>query len=140
MASFFKTFFMGMLITILLPLIAAIFAIFFLYCLIVFIYTAIRSIIVYFSGGRPFGDLPEDVKAKEIISKRLADSAATIQPQPTANSIVINNPQINYVAKDGNLNPAGLSQNNVAPSIDVKPIENIVEQKPDLIEEKDDIQ
>ncbi len=140
MASFFKTFFLGMLITILLPFIAALFALFFVYCLIVFIYTAIRSIIVYFSGGRPFGDLPEDVKAKEIIAKRLADSATPPQTQPQGNNIVINNPQINYVAKDGNVNPMGLNQSAVPPSIDVKPIENAIEQNTDLIEEKDENQ
>ena len=31
---------------------------------------AIRSVIVFFSGGTPLGDLPEDVEAKSILMER----------------------------------------------------------------------
>ena len=31
---------------------------------------AIRSVIVFFSGGTPLGDLPEDVEAKRILMER----------------------------------------------------------------------
>lgn len=70
MSSFFKTFFLGILITVLLPLILVLLAIFFVYCLIVFIIMGIRNIIVFFSGGSPNGDLPEDIQAKRIIARK----------------------------------------------------------------------
>ncbi len=136
MASFFKTFFLGMLITLLLPFIALLFAIFFVYCLIVFIYMSIRSIIIYFAGGRPLGDLPEDVKAKELIAKRFETQAANAQPPQMGNNIVINNPNINYVSSDTKPTMNGLINSSVAPSIDVKSIENDVQENPNLVEEK----
>lgn len=136
MASFFKTFFLGMLITLLLPFIAVLFAIFFVYCLIVFIYMAIRSIIIYFAGGRPLGDLPEDVKAKELIAKRFETQNANAQPPQMGNNIVINNPNINYVSNDTKPTMNGLINSSITPSIDVKPIENDVQESPDLIETK----
>ena len=136
MASFFKTFFLGMLITLLLPFIALLFAIFFVYCLIVFIYMSIRSIIIYFAGGRFLGDLPEDVKAKELIAKRFETQAANAHPPQMGNNIVINNPNINYVSNDAKPTMNGLINSSIAPSIDVKPIENDVQENPNLIEEK----
>lgn len=81
MAGFFKTFFLGIIITVLLPFIALILAIFFVYCLIVFLYMAIRCIIIFFSGGSPLGDFKEDIEAKDILKKR---AAASLQPSYNA--------------------------------------------------------
>lgn len=79
MLGFLKVFLQGILYVVLLPLIVAILAIYAVYCAIVFIYIAIRSIIVFFMGGTPLGDLPEDVEAKRILLERAqvnpADSA-----------------------------------------------------------------
>lgn len=135
MQSFFKTFFLGILITVLLPFIALLFALFFIYCVLVYIYMSIRVVIIYFAGGKPLGDLPEDIKAKEIIAKRF-ETAATSQAPQMGNSIVINNPHINYVARDQNPSLGGIIQQEIPPSIDIKPIENEANSNADLIEEK----
>lgn len=79
MASFFKTFFLGILYVILLPFLLAILAIGFVYCVLIFIYTAIRSVIIFFAGGSPLGDLKEDIEAKRIIENR---KQAQLNPVP----------------------------------------------------------
>lgn len=81
MKSFFKTFFSGILIIICLPLIAVLLALGVVVCAIAFVVVGIRSIIVFFSGGKPFGDLKEDVLAKQIIRNRQETALAATQPQ-----------------------------------------------------------
>ena len=73
MGTFFKTVGIGLLVIVLSPLIVLFFALYFLYCLVLFMYEGIRSLIVFFKGGTPFGELPEDVKAKEIMNARLME-------------------------------------------------------------------
>lgn len=88
MASFFKTFFKGILYIVLLPFIALLLAIYFVYCLVVFLYMGVRCIIVFFAGGSPLGDLPEDVKAKEILAtqaQNLVLQQQTYQQYPSFN-------------------------------------------------------
>ena len=70
MLGFLKVFLQGILYVVLLPLILAILAGYCIYCIAIFIYMAIRSIIVFFMGGSPLGDLPEDVEAKRILMER----------------------------------------------------------------------
>ena len=70
MLGFIKIFLQGILYVVLLPFILLLLALYCVYCIIVFIYMAIRSIIVFFSGGTPLGDLPEDVEAKRILMER----------------------------------------------------------------------
>lgn len=70
MVSFLKVFGQGVLCVILSPLIVLTLALYAVYCCVVFIYIAIRSIIVFFAGGTPLGDLPEDVEAKRILMER----------------------------------------------------------------------
>ena len=79
MASFFKLVLHGILYALGLPVFLVVLAIYSIYCFIMFIYEAIRSFFVFFSGGTPFGDLKEDVKAKEIL---LAKQQQELQPQP----------------------------------------------------------
>ena len=70
MLGFFKIFGRGVLTVVLLPFIALLLALYFVYCIIIFVYIGIRSIIVFFAGGSPLGDLPEDVEAKRIIMEK----------------------------------------------------------------------
>ena len=77
MAEFFKTLLKGVIYVVLLPFILLGWALEGVYCVFVFIYMAIRNLIIFFAGGSPMGDLPEDVKAKKILAERLA------QPQPS---------------------------------------------------------
>lgn len=70
MLGFIKIFLQGILYVVLLPFILLLLALYCVYCVFVFIYMAIRSVIVFFSGGTPLGDLPEDVEAKRILMER----------------------------------------------------------------------
>ena len=72
MLGFLKIFAQGVLYVVLLPFILLILALYAIYCVFVFIYIAIRSVIVFFMGGTPLGDLPEDVEAKRILMEREA--------------------------------------------------------------------
>ena len=72
MLGFIKIFLQGILYVVFLPLILLILALYAVYCVFVFIYISIRSIIVFFMGGTPLGDLPEDVEAKRILMEREA--------------------------------------------------------------------
>ena len=71
MNEFFKTLLKGVIYVVLLPVIALFLALFFIYCVGVFIYTAIRNLIIFFAGGNPGGDLKEDVEAKRRLAERL---------------------------------------------------------------------
>lgn len=70
MLGFIKIFLQGILYVVFLPLILLVLALYAVYCVFVFIYISIRSIIVFFMGGTPLGDLPEDVEAKRILMER----------------------------------------------------------------------
>lgn len=70
MLGFIKIFLQGILYVIFLPLILLVLALYAVYCVFIFIYISIRSIIVFFMGGTPLGDLPEDVEAKRILMER----------------------------------------------------------------------
>ncbi len=122
MASFFKTFFLGILVTILLPLIAVVLALFFVYCLLVFLYMSIKCIIIFFSGGAPMGDLKEDIEAKDILKKR----AAAIN-QPLYNASLNNTyPPGNYP----NQNPSQNTPINLYPSQQQENIQGQINAQP----------
>ena len=71
MNEFFKTLLKGIIYIVLLPVIVAFLAIVFVYCVGVFLYQAIRNLIIFFAGGNPGGDLKEDVEAKRRLAERL---------------------------------------------------------------------
>ena len=95
MASFFKTFGLGILYVVLLPVFLLILALYAVYCLVMFIYMAIRNVIIFFAGGKPLGDMKEDVEAKRIllmkkekeqaIENMLLRQSQMVQPQPVMN-------------------------------------------------------
>lgn len=102
MVGFLKVFLQGVLYVVLSPLIVATLVIYGVYCVFVFIYIAIRSVIVFFMGGTPLGDLPEDVEAKRILMQR-----AETQADPTqtlANAIAQSQMQFaqNFYAQQNN--------------------------------------
>ena len=125
MLGFLKIFLQGILYVVTLPFTLLILAIYAVYCVVIFIYMAIRSIIVFFMGGSPLGDLPEDVEAKRILMEReeekkantvqsfadaLAQSQAQLmqnmyaqqnQPaQPTVEQSNLSNPTFTYEDQD----------------------------------------
>lgn len=87
MAEFFKTVLFGLLYIVLSPFIVLLLAIYFVYCLLVFIYMSIRNLIVFFTGGTVNGDLSEDIQAKRILQERLEAKNNPINPQPTSQNL-----------------------------------------------------
>ena len=71
MNEFFKTLLKGVIYVVLLPVIALFLALFFIYCICIFLYTAVRNLIIFFAGGNPGGDLKEDVEAKRRLAERM---------------------------------------------------------------------
>lgn len=82
MLGFIKIFLQGLLYVVTLPLILLILALYAVYCVFVFVYIAIRSVIVFFMGGTPLGDLPENVEAKRILMQR-----ATATPENSTQAL-----------------------------------------------------
>lgn len=87
MGDFFKTFGLGILYVVGLPLILAYWAIYAVYCLIVFVIVSIKSVFVFFSGHQFFPEYEEDRQAREILEGKAAEAAA---PQETVSTTTNN--------------------------------------------------
>lgn len=81
MTDFFKTFGLGVLYIVLLPIILAYLLLYALYCLVMLIYEAGKVIIFFFSGRPIFPTLKEDKEAKAILEERMAEKNVAEQPQ-----------------------------------------------------------
>lgn len=67
MLTFLKVFGRGILVTILLPFILLVLALYLVYCLLLFVVMFFRGVIAFFSGGNIGSELPEDLEAKRIV-------------------------------------------------------------------------
>ncbi|HBF68703.1 MAG TPA: hypothetical protein DDW20_05250 [Firmicutes bacterium] len=142
MGEFFKTVLFGLLYVVLSPFIVLFLALYFIYCLIIFIYMSVRNLIVFFSGGTVNGDLPEDIKAKRILKDKMEQKNAPInttqnlQQQNLYNmsnaTIIMAHPDMINNLKNMNNNQQNINQVN-NPMIENKPIEqienNVIEEK-----------
>lgn len=75
MIGFLKVFGKGILYTILLPFILLIWAGFTVYCIFLFVIMLIKSIVTWISGGSPFSDTKDDIRAKKILLERQNQNA-----------------------------------------------------------------
>ena len=78
MTNLLKTFGKGCLYILVFPILLVILAVYIVLGLVIFIYIGIKGTILFFSG-RNLAELPEDIKAREILDKEKADLEA---PQP----------------------------------------------------------
>ena len=133
MLGFIKIFLQGLLYVVTLPLILLILALYGVYCVFVFIYIAIRSIVVFFMGGTPLGDLPEDVEAKRVLMQRAAATPEN-STQALAEAITQSQMQImqNFYAQQNQ------QQNEPAQSQDNFVTENSQDSEENKIEDMDD--
>lgn len=90
MTEFLKTFGKGVLYVVLLPFILLFVVIYMVYLLISFLIMGIKSAIVFFTGGDPLGDLPEDKEAKKILEGKQKALEETAN-QPVQNNTTTNN-------------------------------------------------
>lgn len=133
MLGFIKIFLQGLLYVVTLPLILLILALYGVYCVFVFIYIAIRSIVVFFMGGTPLGDLPEDVEAKRILMQRAAATPEN-STQALAEAITQSQMQIMqnfYAQQNQQQNESVQPQDNFVTENSQDPEENKIEDMDD---------
>lgn len=137
MMGFLKTIGYGVLYTLLLPFILLLLAVYAIYCLVLALYEAIRTLVIFFSGGTPFGDLKEDVKAKEIL---IAKQNSELNPAPapqSQNIFIIQGANVSQGSVDANGNVI----TNYTPNQNQIPnnaIDSLLENKTQAIDYKDD--
>ena len=132
MKLFLKTLGYGALYIVLSPAIAAVLVFYFIYCIGIFLFQAIRNTIVFFSGGTVGGDLAPDVEAKKILLQKQRDKLEEKPepaPQPQQNIYVFNG----AVPQNGFPNPQ--NQNMQRPQLDQQAPFGIEQQTPKQIAE-----
>ena len=133
MKLFLKTLGYGALYIVLSPAIAAILVFYFIYCIGIFLFQAIRNTIVFFSGGTVGGDLAPDVEAKKILLQKQRDKLEEKPepaPQPQQNIYVFNG----AVPQNGFPNPQNQSMQR--PQLDQQAPFGIEQQTPKQIAEQ----
>ncbi len=83
MISFFKNFGKGVLYVLVLPFLLVGMAIYGVVALFIFIFLAIKGLVLFFTGRSLYEDLPEDIEAK----KRLAPASSNEQTPVTNEDI-----------------------------------------------------
>ena len=81
MANFFKSFGKGVLYLLVLPVLVIVLAIYAVGAFFIFLYLAVKGLVLFFTGRSLFDDLPEDKEAK----KRLALAHPSEKEGPTIN-------------------------------------------------------
>ncbi len=154
MKSFFKTIGLGALYLVTLPFTILFLALYAVYCLLAFIYISFRSLITFFSGGTPLGDLPEDVEAKRILMQQEASKeamaaayAGTMAQMATQQQVYQQQPQPFYQQPQQapqqpvfNMNPQPVQQPQPAPQPqpeEFKPAEPVQQVEPSVEAEEE---
>lgn len=77
MLAFLKVFARGIIVTILLPIILLVLALYGVYCLVLFVFMFFKGVIDYFQGKSFSTDLPEDSEARRLLlEQELTDHRA----------------------------------------------------------------
>ena len=77
MLAFLKVFARGIIVTILLPIIILVLALYGVYCLVLFVFMFFKGVIDYFQGKSFSTDLPEDSEARRLLlEQELTDHRA----------------------------------------------------------------
>lgn len=137
MGDFFKLVGKGALYLVLSPFIVLLLALYFIYCLIMFLVMGIVNLVVFFSGGTINGDLPEDIEAKRILEEKFKqeNNVAPVTQTQNNSNVTYNNPTI-IVADQTMMNHVMNNLNNNSVPIN----NNIVEEeKPVEIDSNDDV-
>lgn len=134
MEYIFKKFLKGLQYLFTLPILVVVLSIVAVIGVGMFIFIGIKAIFLYFTGRNIFGEFPEDIKAKEIIERKMKEQEMANNPQPVQsapiNQFIYNNP----IPQPQNINPGaypppnpsnGINQNyqqNVNPTPFVPPV------------------
>lgn len=79
MGSFFKSFGKGVLYILTLPAVLIVLVFYAIIGLITFLFLMIKSVILFFKGKTIFSELPEDIKAREILNPTPKESEEPIE-------------------------------------------------------------
>lgn len=81
MGSFFKSFGKGVLYILTLPVVLVVLVFYAAIGLVTFLFLMIKSVILFFKGKTIFSELPEDIKAREILNPTPKDEVDVIEPE-----------------------------------------------------------
>lgn len=109
MTEFLKTFGRGVLYVVLLPFILLFVVLYMVYLLIAYIIMAIKSAIIFFTGGDPLGDLPEDIEAKKILASKEASLSESNNQQIQNNTTNNTNNNSTVINQSIYVNPNDLA-------------------------------
>ena len=110
MKDFFKLLGQGVLWTVLLPFVLAIFLLFGVYLVIVYIVIAIKTIVLFFSGRNLDDKLPEEIEAENILKNMVYNPQVGMYQNPNAQQTPTISQQVMY--QNVNLsNPGQINQN-----------------------------
>jgi len=70
MLKFLQVFGLGILYVVLSPFFVLILALYVVFTAVIMVYLFFKMIILFFAGKNLFGDLPEDIKAREILDQQ----------------------------------------------------------------------
>lgn len=79
MGSFFKSFGKGVLYILTLPAVLIVLVFYAIIGLITFLFLMIKSVVLFFKGKTIFSELPEDIKAREILNPTPKESEEPIE-------------------------------------------------------------
>lgn len=81
MGSFFKSFGKGVLYILTLPVVLVVLVFYAAIGLVTFLFLMIKSVVLFFKGKTIFSELPEDIKAREILNPTPKDEVDVIEPE-----------------------------------------------------------
>lgn len=133
MIGFLKVFGKGVLYTVLFPFIVLILVLYTVYCIFLFIYTFIRAVILWISGGSPFDDTKEDVEAKRILLGRQNQETAAQQNDQYKDALIAT--LASAVAAQSQAAQQAQQPQQSVPTYDVFPTNELENNEPSQIEQ-----
>lgn len=131
MIGFLKVFGKGVLYTILFPFIVLIWVLFTVYCIFLFIYSLIKSVILWIKGDSPFNDTKEDAEAKRILIDRQNQQNTSQTNDQYKDALIAT--LASAVAAQSQANQQ-MNQKPEIPAVDVFPTAEIEQNEPTQLE------
>lgn len=131
MIGFLKVFGKGVLYTILFPFIVLIWVLFTVYCIFLFIYSFIKSVILWIKGDSPFNDTKEDAEAKRILIDRQNQQNTSQTNDQYKDALIAT--LASAVAAQSQANQQ-MNQKQEIPAVDVFPTAEIEQNEPTQLE------
>ena len=132
MLGFLKVFGKGVLYTVLLPFILLTLCLYTVYCILIFIYTLIKSLILWIMGNSLFNDTKEDIEAKKILLARQNQQTQTQTNDQYKDALIAT--LASAVAAQAQSAQQPSQPVNETPTLDVFPTNELEQQEPSQLE------